>query len=169
VSVHNQWRSNFAFFFAFVVTLLVIGPVAAFERNLDADGVALHGYDAVSYFEATTPVAGLEKFDVEIEGARYLFASAQNRRKFLGDPTKFTPQFGGFCAYGVRVGRKFDIDPEVYRVVDDKLYLQLNWGTQVIWLVNMHENIDVAHTLWPVIKSRSDAQLAEAADKKSRN
>jgi hypothetical protein len=47
----------------------------------------------------------------------------------------------------VRVGRKFDIDPDVYRVIDDKLYVQLNWGTQVIWLVNLTENIDVAHTL----------------------
>ena len=145
--------------------LFAVGPVGAVEKNLDADGIALRGHDPVSYFENDYPKPGLKAFSAEHDGARYLFASPENRDKFLATPNRFSPQFGGYCAYGVRVGRKFDIDPDVYRVVDDKLYFQLNWATQVIWLANMEENIDVARTLWPVIKPRTDAELAEAAEK----
>lgn len=153
----------------FVLALFVVSPSLAVEKNLNADGLALQGYDPVSYFEADNPAMGLEKFSANHEGARYLFASAGNRDKFVANPGKFAPQFGGFCAYGVRVGRKFDIDPDVYRVVGDKLYFQLNWGTQVIWLTNMSENIEVAHTLWPMIKPQSDADLAVAAEKQTKN
>ncbi len=141
------------------------GSAWAVEKNLDADGIALQGYDPVSYFKGDHPKMGLETHSAEHDGARYLFASAESRAKFLADPGRYVPQFGGYCAYGVRVGRKFDIDPDVYRIVDDKLYFQLNWGTQVIWLANMKENIDVAHTLWPVIKPQTDTELAEAAEK----
>jgi hypothetical protein len=145
------------------------GPALAVERNLDPDGLAMRGYDPVSYFQSEHPAMGLEEFSASHDGARYLFATAENRDKFIADPGKFSPQFGGYCAYGVRVGRKFDIDPDVYRVVDDKLYFQLNWGTQVIWLVNMNENIEVAQTLWPMIKPQTDDQLAAAAEKQSKN
>jgi YHS domain-containing protein len=145
--------------------ILAASPAWAVEKNLDGDGVALRGYDPVSYFEGDHPKMGLEAHSAEHDGARYLFANAESRDKFIADPDHFARQFGGYCAYGVRVGRKFDIDPDVYRIVDDKLYFQLNWGTQVIWLVNMEENIDVAHNLWPVIKPQSDAELAEAAEK----
>lgn len=143
----------------------IASPAMAMEMNVNEDGVALHGYDPVSYFTADSPTKGLDKFDAEHHGARYLFSSSENRDKFMSDPGRFPPQFGGYCAYGVRVGRKFDIDPDVYRVVDDKLYVQLNWGTQVIWLVNLMENIDVAHTLWPMIEPQTDEQLAAAAEK----
>lgn len=157
------WRGLAAMVFA--LTLVIIGAAGATEQNLNDDGLALYGYDPVSYFEADNPAMGLRKFSVVHAGARYQFASAENRDKFVATPGKYAPQFGGYCAYGVRVGRKFDIDPDVYRVVDNKLYFQLNWGTQVIWLANMTENIEVAHTLWPVIKPQSDEQLAAAAEK----
>lgn len=159
-SFANRCAATLILFLAYLAT-----PAHAIETNLNADGVALHGYDPVSYFMADHPEMGLDRHAAEHDGARYLFASAENRAKFVADPERYAPQFGGFCAYGVRVGRKFDIDPDVYRIVDDKLYFQLNWGTQVIWLVNMLENIDVAHTLWPMIKPQSDADLAEAAEK----
>jgi hypothetical protein len=144
------------------LALVIVGPAQATEENLNDDGLALHGYDPVSYFSADNPVLGLEKFNATHHGALYLFASLENRDRFVANPDKFAPQFGGYCAYGVRVGRKFDIDPDVYRVVDGKLYVQLNWGTQVIWLANMTENIEVAHRLWPMIKPKSDQQLAAA-------
>jgi hypothetical protein len=166
--VMTHMRRGFATM-VFVLTLFTIGPALAVEQNLNTDGLALYGYDPVSYFESDNPAMGLEKFSASHEGARYLFVSSGNRDKFVANPGKFAPQFGGYCAYGVRVGRKFDIDPDVYRVVDDKLYFQLNWGTQVIWLANMGENIEVAHTLWPIIKPQSDEELAAAAEKQSKN
>ena len=161
-------KPSFAGRIAMTLALFLIFAVSQAEavvKNLDANDVALLGHDPVSYFESDHPKKGLEAHAAEHDGARYLFASAKNREKFMADSERFVPQFGGYCAYGVRVGRKFGIDPDVYRVVDDKLYFQLNWGTQVIWLTNMKENIDVAHNLWPVIKPQSDAELAAAAEK----
>ncbi len=148
-----------------LVLALPFGLASATESNVDSAGLAMHGYDPVSYFRSEHPSRGVEKFSAIHDGARYLFSSAENRDRFIADPAHYAPQFGGYCSYGVRVGRKFDIDPEVYRVVDDKLYFQLNWGTQVVWLANMQENIDVAHTLWPIIKPKTDPELEAAAEK----
>lgn len=147
------------------IGVLITMPALAIEKNLDETGLALHGYDPVSYFEASSPIKGNEKFMAEHDGARYQFASIDSLEKFRANPDRYTPQYGGYCAYGVRVGRKFDIDPDAYRVVDDKLYLQLNFGTQVIWLINLRENINVADKIWPLIIARTDTELEAEAEK----
>jgi hypothetical protein len=154
---------------ALLLAFWVVPPALAMDFNVNDDGVILHGYDPVSYFTADNPTKGLEKFSTKHHGARYLFSLAENRDTFVADPERYAPQFGGYCAYGVRVGRNFDVDPDVYRVVDDKLYLQLNWGTQVVWLSNKDENIEVAHTLWPMIGPKTDEELALAAEKQAKN
>jgi YHS domain-containing protein len=96
------------------------------EVNTDATGFVIRGYDPVAYFTEGRPVPGRSDLSVEHEGGKYLFATAANRDAFKANPEKFAPRYGGYCAYGVAVGKKFDIDPSSWRIVDGKLYFNLN-------------------------------------------
>lgn len=60
----------------------------------------------------------------------YHLASVANRDAFQQDPGRYVPQFGGFCAMGTAMGLKLDVDPQAWRIVDGKLYLNLNKEVQ---------------------------------------
>lgn len=134
--------------------------------NIDTAGVAIGGYDPVAYFEIGGKALGSPDFTAKHEGATYHFANAEHRDLFRADPARYAPQFGGYCAYGVRVGRKFDIDPDAFQIVDNRLFLLLNPGTQMVWRINRSENIDIADRIWPVIRAKSDIELAKKAEKR---
>ena len=99
----------------------------------DAQGVAIHGYDAVAYFTAGKPVAGKAEFNTRWQGAEWRFASAEDRDLFVKEPEKYAPQYGGHCAYGMALGHLAPSDPRAWKVVDGKLYLNFNKDVQSQW------------------------------------
>lgn len=132
------------------------------ELNIDDKGIALHGYDPVAYVLTKAPTMGNASFSTEYGGATYYFASQQNLDFFLENPDQFEPQYGGFCSYGVRVGKKFDVDPAAFSVVDNRLFMLLNKATHAIWLQDRDKNIEIADRLWPSIMSVPEDQLTSA-------
>ena len=86
-------------------------------------GVALKGHDTVAYFTENHPVLGTPKNRYDWDGTRYLFSSAKNRDAFAANPDRFAPQFGGLCATGIGMGAKVAADPNVWKIVDGKLYV----------------------------------------------
>ena len=90
--------------------------------NLD-NTVALHGYDAVSYFERERPLRGNKRILERVGSATYYFASRASRYTFLGDAPKYQPQLGGFCATSLAQGRLEDINPESFTIFEGKLFL----------------------------------------------
>jgi YHS domain-containing protein len=121
--------------------------------------LAIRGYDPVAYFTQSKPTQGLQKFTATYKNAIYQFSSAKNRDLFRANPTQYAPQFGGFCAFGVTKGRKFDTDPTAWRVVDGKLYLNLNHDVQKDWLKDIPGYITVGNDTWTNIRSFSDDAL----------
>ena len=119
--------------------------------NKDRSGVALKGYDAVSYFTENKPVKGRSDLQYEWMGAKWLFATEANRDLFARDPVKYTPQYGGFCAYAVSRGHTADISPDVWKIVDGKLYLNKNWLAGKLWQRDIPGNINKADKNWPDI------------------
>ena len=117
--------------------------------------LAIHGYDPVAYFTAGLPTQGSAKFTATHGGAAYRFASEANKKAFESNPTKYLPQFGGFCAFGVTVERKFDGDPRVFEVVDGKLYLNLNPDIQAMWRKDTRGNIRKAEKNWTALRSKA--------------
>lgn len=93
--------------------------------NLNEQGVALQGYDPVSYF-AGQPAAGNAEITATHAGATYYFTTEDNKVKFTTAPEQYAPQYGGFCAVAVSEGKTFPIDPQTYKVTDGKLYLFYN-------------------------------------------
>lgn len=136
-----------------------VGFAADSDANADANDVAIHGYDTVAYFTKSAPTKGTAKFTATYKNTVYQFASAENRDLFRADPTKFAPQFGGYCAMGVALNKKLDVDPTAWRVVDGKLFLNLNKDVQTKWLSDVPGNIKTAYEVWPAIKDKPAASL----------
>jgi YHS domain-containing protein len=141
----------------FAAPLLV--HAASVELNVDANGVALHGYDPVAYFDQSAAVKGSPQHALEVNGATYHFINAESRDTFAEDPTSYLPQFGGYCAMGTAMGRKLDIDPESWRIVDGKLYLNVNADVQTRWLSDLPTHVTQAEAKWQEIRDVSPDQL----------
>lgn len=85
--------------------------------------LALKGYDPVAYFTESRPVKGAPELTHDWDGARYQFSSAKHRETFIANPDRYAPQYGGYCAGGMSVGKKTEADPELWKIVDGKLYV----------------------------------------------
>ena len=110
------------------ITLLagffMTGQLFGQALNLDKNGVAIQGHDPVAFFTEKKPVKGTPTLSSKSGGATYHFSSEANKKAFDADPAKYTPQFGGFCAYGVSQGKKVNIEVDAFQVVDGRLLLQ---------------------------------------------
>ncbi len=146
--------------------LTLTGSALAGESTSASNGLtlaggplAIHGYDAVAYFTTGEARRGLAKFSAEHGGAAYRFASQENLDAFTRSPGKYAPEFGGYCAYGVSVGKKFDGDPEVFKIVDGKLYFNLNPEIQATWEKDLRGNIAKAGHQWQTIQDKPASSL----------
>jgi YHS domain-containing protein len=95
---------------------------------------AILGYDPVAYFTDGKPVKGDDKYVAEWMGAKWKFASAAHRDLFSGSPDRYAPQYGGYCAYGVSQDNLVSIEPDKFKILDGKLYLNYNADVQATWL-----------------------------------
>jgi YHS domain-containing protein len=94
--------------------------------NINSSKLALKGYDPVSYFGGT-PKTGRKEYVVYHEGILYRFHSKKNKDLFKTDPEKYSPTYGGWCAYAMgNTGEKVEVNIETYKIVDGKLYLFYN-------------------------------------------
>lgn len=118
---------------ASLIILLAIGASAQSTQphstncNLNAGGLAIEGYDPVGYFTTGKPVEGNKEYTYTIDGATYRFISARNRDLFKAAPSRYRPQYGGWCAYAMGAkGEKVEVDPGTFKILDGKLYLFYN-------------------------------------------
>ena len=116
--------------------------------NVDADKLAIHGYDTVAYFTEGKPTKGNSEFEQVWEDARWHFASASNRDLFAANPDRYAPKFGGYCAAGVALGEYADVDPEAWTIVDGKLYMISTKENQKGWQKARDGHIGFAEYNW---------------------
>ncbi len=117
----------------------------------NSSGVAIRGYDPVAYFTDQKPMKGSEQFTFAWMGATWRFASAAHRDQFAASPAQYTPQYGGYCSYAVSKGHTASIDPEAWRIVDGKLYLNYSKGVQKTWAEDVSGKIQKADRNWPTL------------------
>ncbi|MCW5771714.1 MAG: YHS domain-containing protein [Rhodospirillaceae bacterium] len=139
--------------FVAVAVLGVTASLAAAEKPpvFSSNGAAIRGYDPVAYFTQGKAVKGDPKFSAEYKGAVWHFASAAHRDAFKADPAKYAPQYGGYCAFGTAQGYAVPIDPEAWRIVGGKLYLNNSKAVQQRWNQNVPGYIDAADKNWPKV------------------
>jgi len=145
-------------------SLMPTAALAVDETNiskgiaLSGVGVAAHSYDVVSFFDGK-PRVGVDTYATVHDGATYRFATAANLAKFKAAPDKYAPAYGGFCAYGVSLGRKLDGDPRYWKIVDGKLNLLLNGDVFKTWKRDIAGNNRTADMKWGAIRSTAIDKL----------
>lgn len=148
-------------------SILAITLIALFSNfataqtePVDKNGLAIGGYDVVSYFTANNATKGSSKFSASTNGATYYFASAKNQKAFKANPSKYLPQCDGYCAWGVsEKNTKFPSNPETFKVVNGKLYLFFNgdfkgspFNTLTEWNKDEKKNLASIDANWIKLK-----------------
>jgi len=144
---------TFLLYLAGVVAFAVSAP-AAVVINIDKSGLALQGYDPVAYFTDGKPVKGLPEFTATYKGATYQFASAEHKQLFEKSPTKYEPQFGGFCGYAASINKLAPIEVQYFQVLHDRLILQYNEKAWKLWHQDVEGNLKKADANWPTLSQQ---------------
>lgn len=144
---------------SFLVLILVLGPRLALAgpQYVDQTGFAVSGHDVVAYFDLPQAAVGQDQpqavpgrrdITAEYNGATFAFATPENRDRFLADPARYAPQYDGHCAYGVSKGGKVPGNPNLWRIVDGKLYLNITKNVVGFWEEDIPGNISLAENNW---------------------
>ena len=139
-------------------------PVKYFN-NLNDKGVILDGYDPVAFYTDNKPVQGDEKYQFNYQDAIYYFASQEHLDFFKTNPEKYKPQFGGWCAYAVSLGRIAPIIINTFSIVDDRLVIQHNERAVKGWNKDVTGNLSKADKYWPAVSSKHGAQITTDEEK----
>ena len=146
-------------FVAAMAVFVAAVSTPAFAKDYTHSTPGISGYDPVAYFTDGKPMRG-SGYQVSVfEGVTYAFASEEHKEMFEANPEKYVPAYGGYCAYGVAVGKKFVTDPEVWRIVDGTLYLNLDRDIQRKWQKDVPGHINTADGNWLKIKGKAPSDL----------
>jgi YHS domain-containing protein len=133
---------------------LTFSATGAFARSADVytgtfSSLAVGGYDTVAYFKQGKPVEGKAAFSTKYNGATWQFASKENLDAFVANPTAFAPQFGGYCAWAIAHNYTASGDPQVWSLVQGKLYLNYDRDVQAKWSKDIPGFIASGNKNWP--------------------
>ena len=148
-------RHSMKIVFLVVALLGFTSPVAAGDQIFTSWGKAIRGYDPVAYFTQGKPVEGDSDFTHEWMDAKWYFASAANREAFAKNPERYAPQYGGYCAWAVSQNYTASTDPDAWKIVDGKLYLNYSKSVQEQWVAGGVETpIAQGDRNWPAIRTK---------------
>ena len=142
-----------------VALLVSVVATPALARDVTQSTPGISGYDPVAYFTDGKAMKGSGYHVADYKGVTYAFASKDHKQLFEDNPEKYVPAYGGYCAYGVAVGKKFVSDPEAWKVVDGRLYLNLDKDIQSKWLQDVPGYIKKSEANWKEIKDKAPSDL----------
>ena len=144
--------------FALIALVPVAGNAASSYIYSKRNNLAVDGYDPVTYFSVGEATKGSADHELNWNGRTWRFASAENRSTFESDPEQYAPQYGGWCAWAASGGYLARGNPNHWKIVDGKLYLNYSGGVQRKWEKDIPGHIEKADGNWPGL-------MAEAAAK----
>lgn len=110
--------------------------------------VAIKGYDTVAYFQDGRAIKGSESYTFQWHDMTWHFQTKERRDLFAANPEKYAPQYDGFCAWAMTEERKAITDPEVWKIVDGKLYLNCSQAAYEKWRRDIPGHIKKADAIW---------------------
>lgn len=139
-----------------LLAALVAAPSAAYAKSPEIytgwlNSSAVGGYDPVAYFTDGKPVEGKSAITHQWKGVTWRFSTEKNRDMFKADPAKYAPQYGGYCAWAVSQGYTAKGDPNHWKIVDGKLYLNYDARVQRDWEKDVPGHIGSANKNWPKV------------------
>jgi hypothetical protein len=145
------------FILSSVAAIAFASAAFAGEQYVDPNGYAVSGYDVVAYFDLEqapvgqsqpAAVPGDKDITAEYNGAIFAFSSQENKERFVADPEAYVPQYDGHCAYGVSKGGKVPGNPNLWRIIDNKLYLNITPNVVMFWEEDIPGNLSLAENNW---------------------
>ena len=133
---------------SFTFVLLAAGISGMTAAAAQEETVAIKGYDTVAYFTAGKALKGTKDFTFSWHGMTWFFQSRENRNLFAASPEKYAPQYDGWCAWAMTEARKAVTDPEVWNIVDGKLYLNCSPAAYEKWSKDIPRHIRKADEIW---------------------
>jgi len=124
-----------------------LSPVNAVSVD-DDKHLFLFGHDVVSYFQEDTHKLGKASIKSTYKDVTFWFSSHEHKVLFYKEPSKYIPQFGGYCANGIAYGIPWGGNADTWKIIDNKLYIFGGQSSQDAFLVNSKENISLAHEYW---------------------
>ena len=136
-----------------VFVLVSMAGLAAGKQllNLDSNGIGIQGYDPVAFFTEHKPVKGSPQFQSDYNGAKYWFASADDKTAFDKEPARYEPQFGGYCAYGASQGHRAPVKIEAWQIVNGRLLMQYDLDVKTKFNKDQQGTLKKADQNWPGI------------------
>lgn len=129
--------------------------VAGGAHQINATGgVAIRGYDPVAYFTEGKAVQGKPEFSIMWKGAMWRFDSSENLALFEGNPRRYAPQYGGYCAVGMAEGKLIAAEPRSFAIHDGKLYLNSSSAALADWTAHIDRYIAEADRNWPALMKK---------------
>jgi hypothetical protein len=138
-----------------LVLLLLTGLSGMAAEKSPVDDIAIKGYDTVEYFQAGKAQKGSKSFTFPWHNLTWHFLTGENRDLFAANPEKYAPQYDGYCAWALTEERKAVTDPEVWKIVDGKLYLNCSRAAYDKWSGDIPGNIKKADTNWLKLNGRN--------------
>ena len=135
--------------------LLLAGFTGSAVGETTVKNVAIKGYDTVAYFSAGKAVQGNESYSYQWHDMTWHFASQENRDLFAAGPEKYAPQYDGYCAWAMTESRKAITDPEVWKIVDGRLYLNCSQAAYDKWSKDIPGHIQKADANWLKLQGRN--------------
>lgn len=128
-----------------VVTLIVSDPLT---------GVAISGYDPVSYFTENAAIPGQPDFEFTWQNVPWYFATAANRDVFQKAPEVYAPQYGGHDGMGVSRGFVADSDARIFTVFKERLFLFYSAANREAFLLAPDAAARTGAERWPALSSQ---------------
>jgi YHS domain-containing protein len=108
----------------------------------------LRGADVVAYFTQGRDVAGSPQWRSVHEGVTFRFASAEHKALFDANPSRYLPQFGGYCANGIVYAIPWGGDADAWRIIDGKLYIFGGRASKEAFELDIPGNLKLAEQYW---------------------
>ncbi len=137
-----------------LTTLLLTTAIIHAQKPeiFSTDGKAIRGYDPVAFFKQSMPVKGADSLAYTWKDTQWLFSSKENLESFKANPEQYSPQYGGYCAYGTSAGHKSPTQTDTWTIVDNKLYFNYNSKVKDMWMKDQKALIEKADQQWPEVK-----------------
>ena len=132
----------------FLLALLLFAGLSCNAVVFSQDAIAIKGYDTVAYFNAGKAIKGKEQYTFQWHSKIWYFLNIENKDLFEKNPEKYAPQYDGYCAWAMTEARKAETDPEVWKIVNGKLYLNCSKEAYEKWSKDIPGNIKKADTNW---------------------
>lgn len=136
----------------FAAILIALQGCAGTTANTLSEGgdkyLGLKGHDPVAYFTDAKHMRGDAAIKAVHDGVTYRFVSEEHRKMFNENPSRYAPQYGGFCANGIVYGIPWGGDPDTWRIVNDRLFIFGGESSKRYWSMDEKRNLELGDQYW---------------------